>query len=249
MKRLALALTLIFALLASTMVGVTTLHFGIAQGGTSAVPSTFYSSYNVIDNTNMNLIQCPSVYDGYLWIVQSHATISGLTWLDQIQPDTSGTAEIEQCNLVTGAVLQSALLNDSAAEVYAAFVLDGLVYVPGEAQNNPADTAIVIILNETNLKQVAVIPLNNIHNIPQIIYDSQRNLLELGTVTVTYSPYTGKFGIYTVPPSESTVTADYTWVQITSDPFLSQAQNAKLRTLMALSGLAQFLQQVDYQGR
>jgi hypothetical protein len=34
MKRTALALTLIFALSVSTMIGVTTVHFGEAQSGT-----------------------------------------------------------------------------------------------------------------------------------------------------------------------------------------------------------------------
>jgi hypothetical protein len=125
---------------------------------------------------------------------------------------------IEKRSLTTNAVLQSVPLNNSAAEVYAAYVLDGLVYVPGEKQNSPADTAIVIILNETNLEQVAIISLTDIHNIPQIIFDSQRHLLELGAVTVIYSHFTGELGIYTVPPSESTVGADYTWVPIAPDP-------------------------------
>jgi hypothetical protein len=217
MKKAFLGVFLI-AIMITGAVFVGTTHFGAAQsntqagGATSPPPAlapvssdTFYSSYNLIDNIGTNLLQYPSVYDGYLWIVQSHAV-------------GSGVPTIMQCSLTRNAVLRSAPLNNSAAEVYAAYVLDGLVYVPGEKQNSPADTAIVVILNETNLEQVAIISLNNIHNIPQIIYDSQRGLLELGAVTVIYSPFTGELGIYTVPPSESTVAADYTWVPIAPDP-------------------------------
>ena len=74
MKRIALALTFILALLVSTMVGV---HFGKAQSGTSGVPTLPSSFFDGFESGNLSQWDGTGVTSGNQLNVQSSIVLSG----------------------------------------------------------------------------------------------------------------------------------------------------------------------------
>jgi hypothetical protein len=156
--------------------------------------NAYCSSYSIIDNTASGYLQYPAVFDGYLWIVQSH-----------------GTAKIEKCSLTGGNdVISSALLNNSIYEAFPAFVFEGLIYIPASSVGT-GKFGSVTVLNETTLSQVAYWQSSSsaCNFVVSAVHDNIHNELLFGLDATPTS-------ILAVPISESTIPSDYQFINITS---------------------------------
>src|SRR5271157_4330570 len=76
MKRTALALTLIFALSVSTMVGVTTVHFSDAQSGTNVIGIIASDTTWTLANSPYNLTGNVLVNNGAILFIQAGTTVN-----------------------------------------------------------------------------------------------------------------------------------------------------------------------------
>ncbi len=162
----------------------------IETGSTEIASSYYYSSYSTIME-NSDLLEYPSVYDGYLWIVQSNP------W-----------PAVLKCNLTTQEVIAQTTLPyvTTLAEYFPAYVYDGLVFVPGEDGLTNVSNGQIVIMNETTLATVAIYtiapPIANY--IISVVYDKVSQNLLFGLDSMD-----GNVNILAVPASLSTNTSAY----------------------------------------
>jgi hypothetical protein len=172
--------------------------FGSVTVNNYLSPTVYYSSYTNENINNTYLLQYPSVFDNYLWIVQSHDISVG------------GGGVLEKCS-TTDNVISEVSLNSAIWDAYPAFVLDGLIYIPSYG-GSPRCGELTVV-NEASMDIVAFMsfPSATCYCLTTIVYDSLRGLLEIGGDYL-------QAGLYTVPLADSLIQSDYILTTISGSP-------------------------------
>jgi hypothetical protein len=159
--------------------------------------SYFYSTYTPM-LASIDLLEYPSVFDGYLWVIASNP------W-----------PVLLKCNLTTQEVINSTVLPhvSSYSEYFSAFVYRNLVFVPGEDGQTDLSNGQIAILNENTLMLEATYTIpNTIANfVVSALYDKVSDNLLFGLDTQD-----GTVSIAAVSASQATNTSAYRIIQISN---------------------------------
>ena len=164
----------------------------------SVAQNVFMSSSSIISSSTQNILQYPTVYDGYLWIVQSHSL--------------GGAPTLEKCSLTTNSVIASTQLNSSIFEAFSAFVINGLVIIPSIPASAGGYSGLTI-LNESTLSYITLINPVNAGYI-NVVYDSIHHKLLFGQD----NNYDSNFSISAVQLSQVLNASAYQVIDISPNP-------------------------------
>lgn len=201
-KKVALKLIILVLLVSTTFsfFGGILNTVNASSQGNSGSPRTFMSSNSIISYSTQNILQYPSVYDGYLWIMQSHSVGVGVPTL-------------EKCSLTTNAVIQSLQLSSSIFEAFQPFVIDGYVLIP-TIPVSEGGYAGLIVVNETTMKQITIIQPSHGYGFITVCYDNIHERLLIGQDDNSDPNYS----IESVPLSQVTNVSAYRQSEIAFNP-------------------------------